>query len=41
MAHTGREGLGDLRYIVDTLYEHDIKISELSEAQVELQMLET
>ena len=41
VAHTRREGMGDCTYTVDTLYEHDIKISELSEAQVELQMLET
>ena len=36
-----REGLGDLRYIVDTLYEHEMKVPELSEAQVEWQMLVT
>ena len=41
VAHTQREGMGDCTYTVDTLYEHDIKVSELSEAQVELQMFET
>ena len=35
VAHTQRGGMGDCKYTVDTLYEHDIKNSELSEAQVE------
>ena len=28
VAHTRREGMGDCTYTVDTIYEHDIKISE-------------
>ena len=43
VAHTQRGGMGDCKYAVaiDTLYEHDIKNSELSEAQVEGQILVT